>query len=341
MASFTEDSRLENWLRLRGVKFEYRTGIRYSELVVNWNAVNQGRHDSVPMDDALIEKYAGAMEDGAIFPAPVTANTSFGLEVLDGCQRLSAGQRRGQTMFNGYVIRSDSPSVRASIRVCANSVLNGTAPNQDWTISKIVDVLHEQHGYAPVDCAQWSGQPTKKIEIEIASREAAKWLRANGVDTNVKPANQKGFLAKFSELAPFMDRSVLARELPDIVKRLQSCKASNNEAIQLLEQCLDVPRNKGTNLQYSVGQKIKAVLEQPEIKARMTTPRSMHPVDNVIRALASAVTSARSAAKGEYHSDKPQSKQLISMIGELKRLSQRIIPKSYWAEVDEEEMASV
>lgn len=336
MANFTEDSRLENWLKLRGVKFEYKTGVRFADLMVNWSGVNQGRPDSVPKDEALIEKYASAMDGGAVFPSPVIAKTAYGFEVLDGCQRLNAADLCGQTLFNAYLIKSDNPSVRASIRICANSVLNGTAPSQDWTISKIVDVLYEQHQFSAVDCAQWSGQPVKKIQIEIDSRDAANWLRCQGVNTTIKPCNQKGFLAAFARLAPFEDRSKLAKELPELVKQLQCVKASNNEAVHLLEQCLDVNRAKGANLQVQVASKMHDVLERPEIKARMTGPRSMHPIDNVIRSLASLVTSMRSAAKNEYHSDGEQSKQIMDMIAEVKRLGKKIVPRDEWSEIAEQ-----
>lgn len=336
MANFTEDSRLENWLKLRGVKFEYKTGVRFADLMVNWAGVNQGRPDSVPKDDTLIEKYASAMDGGAVFPSPVLAKTAFGYEVLDGCQRLSAADLCGQTLFNAYIVKSDNPSIRASIRICANSVLNGTAPSQDWTISKIVDVLYEQHQFSAVDCAQWSGQPVKKIQVEIDSREAAGWLRVQGVDTTIKPCNQKGFLAAFARLAPFEERAKLSRELPELVKKLQCVKASNNEAAHLLEQCLDVNRAKGANLQTQVVSKINEVFERPEIKARMTGPRSLHPVDNVVRSLASVVTTMRSAAKQAYHSDGEQSKQIIDMLGEIKRLGKKIVPRDQWAEITEQ-----
>jgi hypothetical protein len=336
MANFTEDSRLENWLATRGVKYEYRENIRFDELQPNWFNVNQGRPDSVPKDEALIEKYASAMDQGGVFPSPVLAKTSSGLEVLDGCQRLSAADLCGQTIFNGYIIKSDNPSIRASIRICANSVLNGTAPSQDWTISKIVDVLYEQYGFSAKDCSMWSGQPEKRIEIEIQSRDASRYLRAQGVDMAHKPANNKGFLAAMATMTTMEDRAKLANELPEIVRKLQMVGATNDEATHLLRECLDVNRAKGADLANQVRSKTDEVMKRPEIAARMKGKRSLHPVDNVVRGLTSAITTMRKAVRGDYHADAEQSREILTLLAEGRKLSKRIVPRDVWGKLAEE-----
>lgn len=335
MANFTVDTKIENWLKQRGVRYDYREGVRMEELMPNWFLVNQGRHDSAPKDDSLIEKYAGAMDNGSLFPSPIAAKTAQGLEVLDGCQRLCAAELCGQTMFNAYIVKTDNPVIRASIRVCANSILNGTSPSQDWTISKIVDVLYEQHSLSVVDCAQWSGQPEKKIQIEVDSRDFARWLRVHGVDTAKKPANQKLFLAAGARLAPLLTRAKLTKELPTLVRQLQSVKANNDEAIHMLTECLDVQQAKGVELAQQVGSKIRSVFERPEIQARMSGPRSLHPVDNVVRAMASALTTMRSAAGDNHHADADQGKQIIDMLEQMRRFAKRIVPKHDWQAMEE------
>lgn len=335
MANFTEDHRTENWLKQRGVKFEYREQMRFEELTPNWFSINQGRPDSVPKDDSLIEKYAGAMAQGAIFPSPIVAKTPQGYEVLDGCQRLCAADLCGQKLFNAYIIKTENPSIRASVRICANSVLNGTSPSQEWTISKIVDVLYEQYDFGVEDCSQWSGQPAKRIQIEIDSRDAKNWLKLQGIDTAVKPANQKGFLACLANLCPMLDREKLTREIPPLVSQLQSIKASNDEAVNLLTQCLDVERRPKADLAMQVRSRIDEVMRRPEIQARISSSRTYHPVDNALRSVAAAVTSMRKAARGEFHSDKKQSIQLIELIDETRKLAKRIVPKELWADLAE------
>lgn len=335
MANYMESSQTEAWLKQRGVKFEYRCGIRYDELIANWSEVNQGRVDSVSQDDALIDKYASAMEQGANFPSPIIGKVTGGFEIHDGCQRLSAGKRCGQTLFNAYIIKTDSSAIRASIRVCANSVLNGTAPSQEWTISKIVDVLHEGHGYSVVDCSQWSGQPVQRIQQEIDSRDAAQWLRCQKVDTKTKPCNQKGFLAAFSRLFPYQDRIQLAGILPDLVRMLQRIKANNAEAEGLLLQCSQVEKVKGANFANLMRRRIDEVMERPEIKSRMALKSKMHPVENALRGIQGAITAMRAANDGEFHSDFEQSVALLEMLSELRKLSNEMVPTEFAQKIAE------
>lgn len=335
MASYMESTQIETWLKQRGVKFEYRCGMRYDELIANWSEVNHGRVDSVPKDDALIEKYASAMEQGAIFPAPIIGKVVGGFEVYDGCQRLNAGARAGQTLFNAYIVKADNPAVRASIRVCANSVLNGTAPSQEWTIAKIVDVLYEGHNYSVVDCSQWSGQPVTKIQIEIDSREAAHWLRCQRVDTKTKPCNQKGFLASFSRLFPPQDRYQLSGILPDLVRMLQRIKANNAEAEGLLLQCSQVDRPKGGDFARAIKSRIGEVMERPEIKSRMAMKSKMHPVENALRGVQGAITAMRTACESDYHADFEQSVSLLEMLDELRKLADEMVPREFAGKIAE------
>lgn len=333
MANFAEDSKIANWLTMRGVQFEYREGVRYSELSTNWNLVNHGRHDGHPVDKALIEKYASAMDQGAIFPAPIIAKNSDGHEVLDGCQRLSSAHLLGQTIFNAYIIKSSSPAIRASVRICANSVLNGTAPSQEWTIGKIVDILYEQHRFSPIDCSQWSGQPVKRIEEEIAARDSVRWMTANGIDTTMKPANQKGFQVVFWEQTDANIRDKAPKELKRIVANIQQCKANNAEAEHMLAETLAVKPKKGVDIRTQLTSKTKEVFEdRAEIRARMNddTPRSQHPIDNANRALMAALTSIRACAKEHLHADEAQAARMIDLLIETLALSKKIVPTEFW-----------
>lgn len=340
MANFAENSLTSNWLKRMGVKFEYKEHVRFSELTPNWAVINQGRPDSAPKDERLIERYADAQNQGAVFPAPIIAKTSTGYEILDGTQRLCGAELCGQTVFNAYLVKSDVPSVRASIRICANGVLNGTAPSQDWTISKVVDVLYEQHDFSAADCSMWSGQPVARIELEIQSRDAGRWLRCQNIDTTVKPANQKGFLACLARLAPGTVRPSLVKELPDVVRALQSVKANNNEAEHLLEQILgDLRKDAKGGLANQVRSRLSEVMERPEIRQRMTGPRKNHPIDNALAKMTGAITSLRFAAKGEFHTDDFQSVACLELLAEMRRLCRKIVPRETWKEFAENKEA--
>lgn len=332
--SFVIDTQIENWLRSRGVPYKYVEGIRMSDLVPGWATINQGRPDGASKDDDLVLKYAEAMDRGkAMFPAVVVAKAADGLEVLDGIQRLCAAELNGLSVFNAYLINSDNPATRASIRVCANSVLNGTSPSQDWTISRIVDILYEHHKLAPMDCSLWSGQPLRKIEAEIASREGAVWMEHNGIDVSLKPANQRGFRAAFAQILKPVERERIKRPLVKIVQAIQGLRANNDEAVGLLEECLPKKINKSLDLCEQVETLFAEVMDRPEVKARMMGKRKLHPMENVCRALAGAVTTMREAQEDGHHADKSQAVTIQNLLSEAKALARKIIPREDWGEI--------
>ena len=329
MASFAEDGRTSNWLQRMGVPFEYRVGLRYDQLKKDWSSFNHGRPDDRPKVDDLIERYADSMQSGAIFPAVIIACDKEGYEILDGCQRLCAAELNNQTIFNAYEIKTTDPSIRASVRICANAVTNGTAPPAEWTIGKVVDVLHDQFKWGVADCHLWSGFQEKKIEEEIAARDGRRWMQANGVDVGVKPANQKGFQAAFTRCVTPEMRQEASGIVVKIVEALQLAKANNSEAVQLLEECTDVKRKHGVNYRTQVKSKFDSVKERPEIAARLRPRSAAHPIDNAVRAIAGAVTSLKSAQN--HHADLPQSAELIDLVREAKSLAKKIVPRENWA----------
>jgi hypothetical protein len=330
---FGEDNQTTNWLTQRGVPFVYMQNLRFDELVPNWPVVNQGRPDGMAKDEALVEKYAFSMAQGAIFPAPIVAMAADGYEVLDGIQRLCAAFLNDQKLFNGYVVKSDNPSVRASIRVCANSVLNGFSPSLDWTTGRVVDVLYEQHRFSPMDCALWSGLDLRKITAEINSRDGALWMQNHGIDITMKPANQKGFRAVFAELFPIVEREKVSKVLPEIVTAIQSVRANNNEAEMLLRECTDFKPQRGIALADQLKAQFTKVMERPDIKGRMMGKRRLHPVDNVVRAVAAAVTAMTSAVDDDQHSDPEQSAKIVELVIEARDLARKIVPRDHWGKL--------
>jgi hypothetical protein len=331
--SFVLDSQSENWLTARGVPFKYVQNVPFSDLVPNWSTINQGRPDGASRDEELIYKYAEAMSSKAMFPAPMIARAADGYEILDGIQRLSAAALNDQHYFNAYIIQSDNPSVRASIRVCSNSVLNGTSPSQDWTISRIVDILYEHHKLSPIECHLWSGQPVKKIDAEIKAREGAYWMEHNGIDISMKPANQRGFRAAFSVLAPAVQRERVKKPLVTVIKSIQGMRANNDEAIGLLEECLAVKWDQRKDMATQVAEKFEEVMSRPEIKGRLIGKRKLHPVENICRALAGAVSTLREAVEEKHHADKKQAVTIVNLLVEAKALARKVVPKDEWGEL--------
>lgn len=329
MATFAVDSKTENWLSRMGVRWTYREGLRFSDLVDDWNAINQGRPDGVPRDEAIIEKYAVAQSGGAVFPAPIVAVKGAGLEVLDGCQRLCAYDLNGQTIFSAYEVHTTNPCIRASIRICANAVINGTSPSAEWTIGRVVDVLYEVHRLSVSDCEMWSGCPASRIQVEIDARDARRWMESLNIDVSKKPANQKGFQAAIAAI-PRKLRDDASSQIREIIENCQTAKANNSEAVNLMRECTDVKVKHGVHPRTQIKSKIQEVFGRPDIKARMAVKASQHPVDNAIRAMTGSVTALRNAQS--HHADHDQGVAMTELLREIKGFCKKIVPRSQWQE---------
>lgn len=327
MATFAVDSRFENWASRMGIPFKYRQGIRFTELAKDWNVINHGRPDGQPKDEALIVKYADAQQNGAVFPAPVLAGKTDGLEVLDGCQRLCAADLNGQSIFNGYIVETSDPAVREAVRICANHIVNGTAPAAEWTVGKVVDVLFEQFRWNVKDCHDWSGFPEKRIQEEVDSRDARRWMESHGIDITKKPANQKTFQAAIAAI-PKKLREEAHSQIRTIVENCQAAKANNSEAVMLVTECTDVKVKHGVHPRTQLNSKIAEVFSRPDIKARMQVKTSQHPVDNAIRAMTGAVTALRNAQ--QYHADHDQGESMVELMREIRSFCKKIVPVKQW-----------
>lgn len=328
MSSFAKDSRTENWLANRGIPFHYKTSLRLSSLSTEWQRINHGRPNGKPIDDEVVERYASALQDGAVFPAPILAKASDGYQVLDGCQRLAGAEIMDITIFNGYVVDTDDQAKHQEIRICANAVLNGTPPSAEWTVSQIVSVLHEQFRYTASDCSAASGFKTSTIEKEIRARHGKQWMECHGIDTSKKPANQRGFQAAFNAiLGPKLKAAPKAAV--KIVSYCQKLKSNNSEAESLLKEFADIRKKKHCDQETQMLSKLHEVAERPEYKARIEMPRKRHPVDNATTTLAGAATALRNAQ--QYHSDPQQSKTLVELLHECKVFVRKIVPREEWA----------
>lgn len=327
MASFAQNSMLEGWLQRMGVPFEYKQGLHFDELAKDWNVINHGRPDGHPKEEALIVRYADSMQAGAVFPAPVIARKADGYEVLDGCQRLCAADLNGQKIFNAYEVKSPSPAIRESVRICANTVLNGTSPPQEWSIGKVVDVLFEQFRFSVTDCHLWSGFPEKRIQEEVDSRDARRWMEAKSIDVSKKPANQKLFQAAIAAI-PSKMREEAPSQIKLIIENCQAAKANNSEAVSLVKECTDIKPKHGVHIKTQLKSKIEEVFGRTEIKSRMQVKTSQHPVDNAIRALTGALTALRNAQS--YHADYAQAKSMVELIIECRSFCKKIVPREQW-----------
>lgn len=332
MSLFVLDSKTENWLKNHGVRFEYKENIGVEELTPDWRDVNRGRPDGVSVVDEIVEKYASSMLDtGAAFPAPILGRLATGYEVLDGVQRLSAACLIDQTRFNAYIVTTKDVATRQVIRVCANTN-NGVAPSLEWTLGRIVDVLFEEFRYSVQDCHLWTGFPVERIKEEIDARRAKRWMEENGIDVSQKPANQKGFQVAFNRHISIAKLREAPDEVVKVVRFCQHLRSNNSEAERLMQELGELKDKKGVKSATQIRSKLQEWQTKPEYLARVKgrSGGKSHPVDNVCRALASALTSAKRAKQEKHSADKAQAEVIVALLHDIKSLCRWIVHREDW-----------
>lgn len=333
---FQQNSIAEAWFAQHGIEFTYTIDIEYVRLTPDWNKINEGRPSGQPIDDSLCENYASSMQAGAVFPAPIVAPTGAGLEPLDGCQRLTAGELIGATRFNGYLLGNLSPDMRERIRKCANNILNGKRESEEFTVKQIVDSLYQRQRLSVEECALWCGLKVAVIEKEVSARDGQRKLQSIGVDTTIKPANQKGFQAVFAKAFPQIFMKAAPDDIRDVVRNLQRLKATNGEANVILDRYAGLkPKKDGTTPSTQIKSVTHTWTSESDYARRLVGKSKSHPVDKAITGLRSAHTILDECAnpkdtRKHYTSDKQQSDNIIELLGKIRVLARKVVPREYW-----------
>ena len=310
--AFTRSSDVERYLTSIGVEFKYRSRIPITRLTASWRSTNYAR-DKARLDDVVLE-YAERMEGGSLAPAPIVHDIADGVELLDGLQRTSAADLRGETYISAYeIIGADKVTIHC-IRIGANSMLNGHRPDPQFELSNAVRLLHmtdslSATGYLQCDrvqsvacsggnrttadgeCCSYRRLPRKDQE-ELAGLRIAAHAGAGS-----QPQPGRGENRWFEWLGKVDSKNGLARE---VFERLGALKHKRH--VRRVDQ-------------------IKSVLDQfakrPEINGKLHG-RKRDLIDNAIDKLRGASTAVKNAkAKGHVIHDR-------AAINELKQLFQTI-----------------
>lgn len=266
---FTQDTRTENFLKSLGVKFTYRKGIRLpADLIPGWNTENIGRPVAV-REDAVLE-YAARMENGSPAPAPILVETPQGFKVLDGVQRISGGELQQLTAMSAYVVQTDSEDLLLTIRVMANTCMQGRAESADWNQRRAVQVLVVDRGRSYADVAKLGGWKAANI------KKIAEAIELQAKITNVGGPDLPDTM--LAELRPYLqDPTRLAQADVPIVGMLNTLKKSKisvADAVPYIEAFF-APTMKAGNLHKTYTERLKEMHEDVEIKTRLTGRQSV------------------------------------------------------------------
>lgn len=268
MSMFTQDTRTENFLKSLGVKHKYRTNIKLpGDLIPGWNAENIGRPVAV-REDAVLE-YSARMESGSPAPAPILVETPQGFKVLDGVQRISGGELLQLRVCSAYVVQTDDENLLLTIRVMANTCMQGRAESAEWNQRQAVHVLVVDRGMSYAEVAKlggWKAANIKKIAEAIELQ--AKITNAGGPDL---PDTM------LAELRPYLqDPTRLAQADVPIVGMLNTLKKSKISVVDAIPyiEAFFAPTMKASNLHKTYSERLKEMHEDVEIKARLTGRQS-------------------------------------------------------------------
>ena len=332
---FSINNQIELWLQQHGVVFEFMADVEFADLQHTWDSKNIGRPSSTPVVVDAVDDYAEAAGKGSVFPGVIIAPTTDGYEVLDGVQRLAAARKRDLTRFGAYVLDDAiSEEMRETIRVCANSILNGRRTSDEFCIERVVDKLVEKFRMSVSEASEWSGYSKDRIQQEVDTREGKRRLNGINVDVSLKPCNQKGFQLAWMRTFRLSDHKDATSQLRTLCKNLQLMKANNGESEKILENYTGIKKKSGVKLSTQIRSVTSKWSNEPYYRRRIEkNGHSRHPVDNLLTALRSANTKAKNCLPKKQDvisSDRNQSECLIDEVKELRARMKRIVPREYW-----------
>lgn len=259
---FTTDNRTENFLTQMGVAWKYTNNIRFNNLMAGWETRNLAR--PVPIREEAVEEYAALTQSGSAAPGPILHETSNGMDVLDGVQRLAASQLCNETTISAYVIKCDSLDLVTAIKVMANARLQGRAEPLEWTRRRAVDTLVVERGMSVQEVAKLGGWRIKDIE-QIAS--ATRWRKA--IDSIGGPDNLSD--AMLSVVSDNTTQEELCRAPEVMAEFFSALKQSNisaTDAQPYVEEFFS-PIAKQSKCYMAYKDRLKTFTEDPEIVVRI------------------------------------------------------------------------
>ena len=260
---FAKDSRQENFLTHIGVTWRYADDLEYKSLAPSWREHNQGR-SRAKVEEAIME-YAARMEAGSAAPSPIVRPNSGVLDILDGVQRLSAGELRGYTRFAGYVVETESPLTAVKIRVLANHLLAGHPEANEWNRRQAIQMLVIEGGLSIEEVARAGGWNVKDVQEDKTFLDWQWALKHIGVEE--PPC--KSILLAIDKHGRLDDLRVAPEPIRDFCKDLKRGKFSNGDAEPYIKDFFVVDRKNRKRLHDQFTKHLDKFHQQSDVVARL------------------------------------------------------------------------
>lgn len=165
--SFTaeRDVTIESWIRMFGVDPCTTSLVALSDINVNLSERNQAR--VLPYDQQTVDRYAVAMQAGAVFPPIVLALVGEQLVVMDGNHRRAGSEKAGATHVHAYIL-NPATTVRTAMTISANAALTGLQTDEVLRREHVVHLSNM--GYGVDEVAVMSGTTKWRVRTVRAAQ---------------------------------------------------------------------------------------------------------------------------------------------------------------------------
>lgn len=166
---------VETWLTSLGVEWRFDPDLPVARIDVAAGLANQVRHD--PLHEEVVDRYAGAMVDGAQFPPIIVTDVDAPVPLGGNHRVAAAGRARRATMPAYRVAGTDAQLRRVRFE---DNARHGLPPSTAERVEHAAALMAD--GMTQRDAARIVGIPAPKLSIATNALKASQRADAAGID---------------------------------------------------------------------------------------------------------------------------------------------------------------
>lgn len=170
---------VEAWLQSHGVEYVGPLQIAMEMIDEKRSRLNQARKDPLVADS--VERFAGAMKDGAVFPPIVVYPVAGKVVIVDGNNRQAGARRAGQGFIAAYLIAETTPSELIQLMTVEANGRHGVTPDAQWRTRQALHLT--TLGFTDAQAAKAASVTVQQLRTARGIQEAdarARELRIGG-----------------------------------------------------------------------------------------------------------------------------------------------------------------
>lgn len=252
----TKDTRIEHWLNISGVEYEYLGSVDLAEIDERRSLLNRGRF--VAYDHDHVEEMAILYLDGMHFPPAIAYRGPEGYVYLDGVHRHFMRKAANDKCTDLYVVKTSDAYVIDYLTRQAN-VLNGRGISDDEKMESAKYIVRT-YGQPISDIAKMFGIKGDRLQVALRTDKVRAELRTHGIDLTKFPGTAPGRLHALANLPVRLEMARL----------IVNYKLTSQEWESMIIETRQRP-SEAAQLAY-----LDAITKRPEMKERLSKTRGGH-----------------------------------------------------------------